>query len=62
MSARDSIENLWDRAGGVGHLLDAYRAEILREYSKKARNFSDETENAHTWWVVANWLEREAEK
>lgn len=29
MSARDSIENLWDRATPVGPLLDAYRDEVL---------------------------------
>ncbi|MBT2429384.1 hypothetical protein J7F02_28160 [Streptomyces sp. ISL-112] len=31
MSARDSIENLWDRATPVGALLDAYRTEVLAE-------------------------------
>ncbi|MEU0355703.1 hypothetical protein [Streptomyces cyaneofuscatus] len=31
MSARDSIENLWDRATPVGPLLDAYRVEVLNE-------------------------------
>jgi len=31
MTARQSIENLWDRATPVGPLLDAYRAEVLRE-------------------------------
>ncbi|MGI5347032.1 hypothetical protein ACQEU8_02415 [Streptomyces sp. CA-250714] len=31
MSARESIENLWDRATLVAPLLDAYRAEVLRE-------------------------------
>ncbi|MGW6578939.1 hypothetical protein ACWF76_05945 [Streptomyces globisporus] len=31
MSARDSIENLWDRATPVGPMLDAYRAEVLAE-------------------------------
>lgn len=32
MSARDSIENLWDRATPVGPLLDAYRAEVMAEF------------------------------
>ncbi|WP_329217467.1 hypothetical protein [Streptomyces microflavus] len=31
MSARDSIENLWDRATPVGPLLDAHRADVLAE-------------------------------
>ncbi|WP_432077751.1 hypothetical protein [Streptomyces sp. YPW6] len=31
MSARDSIENLWDRATPVGPLLDAYHAEVLTD-------------------------------
>ncbi|MGY1439473.1 hypothetical protein [Streptomyces reniochalinae] len=32
MSARESIENLWDRSGvAVSTLLDAYRAEVARE-------------------------------
>ena len=29
--ARERIENLWDRATPVAPLLDAYRAEVLRE-------------------------------
>lgn len=29
MSARDSIENLWDRATPARPLLDAYRAEVI---------------------------------
>jgi hypothetical protein len=31
VTARDTIESLWDRATPVGPLLDTYRAEILRE-------------------------------
>ncbi|MFD7109091.1 hypothetical protein ACFWAF_02740 [Streptomyces microflavus] len=31
MSARDGIENLWDRATPVGPLLDAHRADVLAE-------------------------------
>ncbi|MFJ6487034.1 hypothetical protein [Streptomyces californicus] len=31
MSARDSIENLWDRATPVAPLLNAYRTEVLTE-------------------------------
>lgn len=31
MSARDSIDGLWDRATPVAPLLDAYRAEVLAE-------------------------------
>jgi hypothetical protein len=30
-SARERIENLWDRATPVAPLLSAYRAEVLRE-------------------------------
>jgi hypothetical protein len=29
--ARERIENLWDRATPIAPLLDAYRAEVLRE-------------------------------
>jgi hypothetical protein len=36
VSARDSIENLWDRATPVAPLLDAYRADILREGGEEA--------------------------
>lgn len=43
MSARESIENLWDRATPVAPLLDAYRAEVLGEVTawliKEAREF-----------------------
>lgn len=31
MNARETIENLWDRATPVAALLDAYRAEVLAE-------------------------------
>ncbi|WP_097865855.1 hypothetical protein [Streptomyces sp. rh34] len=31
MNARDSIENLWDRATPVGPLLDAYRLAVIAE-------------------------------
>lgn len=35
MSARESIEALWDRATPVTPLLDAYRAEVLRTARKE---------------------------
>lgn len=43
MSARESIENLWDRSTPVAPLLDTYRTEVLGEVTawliKKAREF-----------------------
>lgn len=38
MSARTSIENCWDRATPVAPLLDAYRAEVLREAADLLRD------------------------
>lgn len=38
MSARETIENLWDRATPVAPLLDAYRAEVLREAAQRIRD------------------------
>lgn len=37
--ARDSIENLWDRATPVGPLLDAYRAAILNSAADRFAAF-----------------------
>ncbi|MFE9335289.1 hypothetical protein [Streptomyces sp. NPDC007063] len=72
MSARDILvfnaEHAWQ--GGISfddHMkrseaeIDAYRAEVLREAAASADAFSKETEDAHTWWVVARWLSRLAD-
>lgn len=37
MTARQTIENLWDRATPVAPLLDAYRHEVLREATATLR-------------------------
>ena len=37
MTARESIENLWDRATPVAPLLDAYRTEVLRKAADRIR-------------------------
>jgi hypothetical protein len=37
-TARERIENLWDRAFPVGPLLDAHRDQILTEAAELLRN------------------------
>lgn len=39
MSARESIENLWDRATPVGPLLDAFAHELAEQIRAKVRQF-----------------------
>lgn len=40
MSARESIENLWDRATPVGPLLDAYAHELAEKQRKQSNGFA----------------------
>lgn len=44
MSARETIENLWDRSTPVGPLLDAFEHEVLRQAAERIRN-SEELRN-----------------
>lgn len=44
MSAREAIENLWDRSTPVGPLLDAYEREVLRKAADRIRG-SEELRN-----------------
>lgn len=41
MSARESIENLWDRATPVGPLLDAYAHELAEKIRAETRALKD---------------------
>jgi hypothetical protein len=64
--ARGRIENLWDRAIPVAPLLDAYRAEILREATEKIRQeVSDQWDRGNQDWDVhdaADLLRRMADE
>ncbi|AXG81137.1 hypothetical protein [Streptomyces paludis] len=40
MSARESIENLWDRATPVGPLLDAYAHELAERQRVRANTYA----------------------
>lgn len=52
MTARESIEALWDRATPVTPLLDAYRAEVLRE---AARMLRDADPHEQTYEYGTSW-------
>ncbi|MFJ9408608.1 hypothetical protein [Streptomyces sp. NPDC101393] len=48
-TARESIENLWDRAVPVVPLLDVYREEILRDVEQRIIRATNELPEGTDW-------------
>jgi hypothetical protein len=68
VSARESIENLWDRAVPIGPLLDKLEAEVRHSAAEEIRSFRDscgydqDSPEYRHMTGSANWIDPEVER